>query len=250
MPSRAWILGIDTSGAAGGLALLEREGEALVERALEAGVRGSRALLPALDLLLREAGARREELAAIGTAVGPGTFTGLRVGLSTAKGLSLGLGLPLYGVSSLEALALAAWGAWRLQPGGAPPEWLIPFRDARQGELFWALFAAPSKPDGLPRRESEDAVEEPSRIPLPSQGRILTVGSDAALPAAWPGEGPRLSHMELSTAAPATARLARESLLRQDPPAPPGLEPRYGRAPRAMTQWGAPPGIDPADSLP
>ena len=172
MPSRAWVLGLDTSGAAGGLALLEREGETLAERALGAGARGARALMPALDLLLHEAGVRKENLAAVGAAVGPGTFTGLRIGLSTAKGLSLALGIPLYGVSSLEALALEAW---RLRPEGAPPEWLLPFRDARQGELFWALFAAPLTPEGFPSREGEDGVAEPSRIALP-HGRFLAVG--------------------------------------------------------------------------
>ncbi|OGL63604.1 MAG: tRNA (adenosine(37)-N6)-threonylcarbamoyltransferase complex dimerization subunit type 1 TsaB [Candidatus Tectomicrobia bacterium RIFCSPLOWO2_12_FULL_69_37] len=246
MPSggRAWILGIDTSGAAGGLALLEREGETLAGRALDAGARSSRALMPALDLLLREAGVRREDLAAVGAATGPGTFTGLRIGLSTAKGLSLALGIPLYSVSSLEALALLAW---RLRPKGEPPEWILPFRDARQGELFWARFEAPQAPGGLPRREGEDGVAEPSRIALP-RGRTLAVGSDAALPPAW-AAWVGVSHVALSTAAPAVARLAREALMRREPPAPPGLEPRYGREPRAMTQWGAPPGVDHGPSL-
>ncbi|MEK6709050.1 MAG: tRNA (adenosine(37)-N6)-threonylcarbamoyltransferase complex dimerization subunit type 1 TsaB, partial [Nitrospinota bacterium] len=112
MPSRAWILGMDTSGTAPGLALLSLEEERLIERGLDARVRGSRALLPALDTLLREAGDRREAIAAVGAATGPGTFTGMRVGLSTAKGLALGLGIPLYGVPSLEAMALGGWTQW------------------------------------------------------------------------------------------------------------------------------------------
>lgn len=244
MPSggRAWVLGIDTSGAAGGVALLERDGDGLIERMLAPGLRGSRALMPAVDLLLREAGARRGDLAAVGVATGPGTFTGLRIGLSTAKGLALGLGLPLYGVSSLEALADEAW---RLRPGGAAPDWVLAFRDARQGELFWALFAPPPSPGGFPRRRSEDAVEDPARIVLPGEGGILAAGSDTELPSAWAG----VPWVALSTAAPAAARLARESLRRGEPSAPPGLEPCYGRLPRAMTQWGSPPAIDPDGSL-
>jgi len=246
-PARSWILGIDTSGAAGGLALLAVEGERLAARQLETRARAARALLPALDALLREAGVRREDLAAIGAAIGPGTFTGLRIGLSTAKGLALGLGIPLYGVPSLDALALEAWLEWRGAPEGEAPRWILAFRDARQGELFWALFAAPARPDRLPRRESEDGVDAPPKIPLPAEGPILAAGSDAPFPPAW--EDARVRHAALSTAAPAAARLAREALRRGDPPAPPGLEPRYGRLPRAMTQWGPPPGIDPGRTL-
>ena len=83
---------------------LRRNGEALVTRT-EAMTRGHQeALGPMVEALFRDAGAAPRDLAAIGVTLGPGSFTGLRVGLSFAKGVAAGLNRPLQGVGTLEAL--------------------------------------------------------------------------------------------------------------------------------------------------
>ncbi|MEK6709801.1 MAG: hypothetical protein AABZ64_04400, partial [Nitrospinota bacterium] len=142
---------------------------------------------------------------------------------------------------------LGGWTQWCREGRTEEPAWLLPFRDARQGELFWALFTPPEGPGVLPRRAGEDAVSAPAGIPLPAEGLGLACGASSDFPAGW--RHPRLRHLELPASAPAVARLAREALRRGDPTAPPGLQPRYGREPRAMTQWGAPPAIDREEPL-
>ncbi len=98
------LLAIDTSTTVTGLALYTADGP-LAECTWESRRNHTAQLLPQLDLLLRHSGATRNDLRAIGVALGPGSWSGLRVGLSTAKGIALAAGLPLLGVSTLEALA-------------------------------------------------------------------------------------------------------------------------------------------------
>src|SRR5438874_2224329 len=89
------------------------------------GERVSRAvtLLEDVDALLRDAGRHRDELDALAVGIGPGSFTGVRVGLATARGLAFALDVPVAGVSTLTALAAGAPGA-------------TPVIDARRREVF------------------------------------------------------------------------------------------------------------------
>ena len=89
------------------------------------GERVSRAvtLLEDVDALLRQAGARTADLEALAVGIGPGSFTGVRIGLATARGIALALGVPVAGVSTLDALAAGAPGA-------------VPVVDARRREVF------------------------------------------------------------------------------------------------------------------
>jgi tRNA threonylcarbamoyladenosine biosynthesis protein TsaB len=98
------LLAIDTATMITGLALC-KGGEPLAECAWASGRNHTAQLLPQLDMLLRHVGAGRDDLRAVAVALGPGSWSGLRVGLSVAKGLALAAGLPILGVSSLEALA-------------------------------------------------------------------------------------------------------------------------------------------------
>jgi tRNA threonylcarbamoyladenosine biosynthesis protein TsaB len=111
------ILAFDTATDLATSALVD-DGEVLGERASRAVT-----LLEDVDALLRQAGARTGDLQGLAVGTGPGSFTGLRVGLATARGLALSLGLPVAGVSTLDALAAGAPGA-------------LPVIDARRGEVF------------------------------------------------------------------------------------------------------------------
>lgn len=111
------LLAFDTATDATTVALL-REGELLGERRSRA-VR----VLADADALLSEAGAQQSDLEALAAGIGPGSYTGLRMGLVTARVLALSLGIPVAGVSTLDTLAAGAPGA-------------VPVLDARRGEVF------------------------------------------------------------------------------------------------------------------
>jgi tRNA threonylcarbamoyladenosine biosynthesis protein TsaB len=135
------LLGIDTSTPASAACVLRDDGSAIeVEPAPERlgeGPAHARELMPAVDDVMRRAGVEFGDLRAIAVGVGPGTFTGLRIGIATARALASASGLPLRPVSSLAALA----EGMREQTGERP---LLPLIDARRGELFAALY----DPDG------------------------------------------------------------------------------------------------------
>jgi tRNA threonylcarbamoyladenosine biosynthesis protein TsaB len=98
------LLAIDTSTRLIGLALYD-EGGPLAECAWSSGNNQGSQLLPQLDMLIAHVGRGREALVAVGVALGPGSWSGLRVGVSVAKGIALAGGLPIIGVPTLDALA-------------------------------------------------------------------------------------------------------------------------------------------------
>ena len=98
------LLAIDTSTVQSGLACYDAGG-LLAECTWQSGRDHSAQLLPQLDMLLRHIGRARSAIGAVAVALGPGSWSGLRVGVSTAKGFALALAVPLLGVGTLEALA-------------------------------------------------------------------------------------------------------------------------------------------------
>ena len=113
------ILAFDTATDRATSALVA-DGEVLGERVSRAST-----LLEDVDALLRQAGAHAGEIEALAVGVGPGSFTGTRIGLAAARGLALALGIPAAGVSTLDALAAGAPGA-------------VAVIDARRREIFVA----------------------------------------------------------------------------------------------------------------
>jgi tRNA threonylcarbamoyladenosine biosynthesis protein TsaB len=111
------VLAFDTATDHATSALVD-DGEVLGERSSRAST-----LLADVDALLRQAGAHPSDLSALAVGVGPGSFTGIRIGLAAARGLALALDLPAAGVSTLDALAAGAPGA-------------TPVIDAKRGEVF------------------------------------------------------------------------------------------------------------------
>jgi tRNA threonylcarbamoyladenosine biosynthesis protein TsaB len=127
------VLGMDTSTAASAACVLRADGEAFEvappPAALSRPPAHARELMPAVAEAMDRAGLDFGELEAIAVGVGPGTFTGLRIGVATARALATANGLPLKPVSSLAALA-----------AGIDADVRLPLIDAKRGELFGALL--------------------------------------------------------------------------------------------------------------
>lgn len=132
------VLGFDTSAQVTSLALCQGGGpgqttRVLIEQHVPADNRHAETLLPSLKAMLEEAGWSLEQLDAIAVGVGPGSFTGVRVGVATAKGLGLALHKPVFPVVSLEALAHEALRA-------SDNARIAACLDAFKGELFCAVY--------------------------------------------------------------------------------------------------------------
>ena len=124
------LLAVETSTLAGGVALVD--GERLVaEYLLDVSVTHSERLLGAIDTVMTDAGWAPADLHGLAVAIGPGSFTGLRVGLSTVKGLALALGIPVAAVPTLDAMAAAV--PWTSLP-------VCPVLQARRNEVYASLY--------------------------------------------------------------------------------------------------------------
>jgi tRNA threonylcarbamoyladenosine biosynthesis protein TsaB len=155
------ILALDTATLMAGVAVFRADdGRVLAERRRVVTTH-SEALLQLVDEALREAAVEPRALDAIVCGAGPGSFTGLRIGLATAKGLCFALGRPLVMVSSLEALAARA-------PDGRACAVI----DAHKGEVYAGLFAVER---GVPRALGEERVLAPAALAdeLRSGGLVL-----------------------------------------------------------------------------
>ena len=131
-------LGIDTSSAAGSIAL--SDGDRLVaELNLRSDTTHSARLLPAVLSLTRTAAISLHEIDVFAVATGPGSFTGLRIGMATAKGLALATGRPLTGFSTLETMALTCAAGY-----GDRPTVVCVLLDAGRGEVYRGLFRCQS----------------------------------------------------------------------------------------------------------
>jgi tRNA threonylcarbamoyladenosine biosynthesis protein TsaB len=124
------VLALDTAAQACAVALVEDQ-TIRAEMSLGLDQTHSRHLLRLIDMVLQAAGVDIAAIDAWAVGRGPGSFTGLRIGLSTVKGLAMATGKPVVAVSSLRALAYGAIGA---------PAWVCPMLDARKTEVYWALY--------------------------------------------------------------------------------------------------------------
>ncbi len=158
------ILAVDTSSAAGSIALLD-DARLMAEWTLQSALTHNRLLLKNIDLLLRQLGWTLEHLDGFAVTVGPGSFTGLRIGVTTVKTLAWTAGKPFVGIPSLDALAA---------PLGYASRPICPLLDARKNEIYHAIY----QPDGMGAVQllAPFQVDSPERILEKIQGPTIFCG--------------------------------------------------------------------------
>lgn len=163
------ILAIENSGNCGSIALINND-HCMGEYSLTSSKTHSKRMLPAIHHLMEETQTSWTMLDAIAVSLGPGSFTGLRIGLSTAKGLCFAANLPLIGVSSLTGLANQfAFSNYQV----------CPLIDARKKEVYAALFDTDGK--GSLTRISDDMVLSPESLARLIDKPTLLVGEGAEI---------------------------------------------------------------------
>ena len=163
------ILAINTSTLQFGLALLEEDGTVLAEyfTSERGGHFGN--LMPALLFLFSSLKPDIHDVKGIAVAMGPGSFTGLRVGLSTAKGLCHALNVPIIGISSLESLAS------QLSHSDLP---ISPILDSKKGEVFTAQFIWNEENEII--RDMKDTCVKIEDLPSLFDEPTIIIGNDYA----------------------------------------------------------------------
>ena len=152
---------------------LSRGARILSSRVDETPRQQSAMLAPYIADVLREAGLQASDLDAVAVSEGPGSYTGLRVGVSTAKGICFGAGKPLIGIDTLRILACQAVATG---PAGHPFR-IVPMIDARRMEVYAAIFDGQARKIGKtePVILTPDSYQEELR-----QGPVLFIGTGAA----------------------------------------------------------------------
>jgi len=222
------ILGIETATEQVGVAVGGHEG-VIARFEVTRGRRHAETLAPAIDFVLRQAGVTIDELGCVAVDVGPGLFTGMRVGLAAAKALAQALRLPMIGITSLDLLAFECRHSDRL---------LVPAIDARKGEVFWALYRQVPGGVQLVGGPSVGPVEDLVGDLLARSDDTLCVGDGAARYRDDIVEGYRCEISEPThPSAGSLVELAHARALREDWVRPDQIEPVYLRAPDAQINW-------------
>ena len=159
------VLGFDTATPAVSVAL--HDGDQVVARALAVDARRhAEVLMPMVEQVMTDAGAARADLDAIAVGVGPGPYTGLRVGLVTARVLGAVLGLPVHGLCSLDIIAAAAAAA-------QPDREFLVATDARRKEVYWARYDTAGRRVAGPDVGPAGAIPDAARLPVAGAGGLL-----------------------------------------------------------------------------
>ncbi len=218
------VLGIETASLQGGVALIGGD-RVIAEYILNVEATYAERLMPAVDQVLQDARITMSEVEGLAVSIGPGSFTGLRIGLSTVKGLALATGKPVVGIPTLRAVA------WSIPYCRYP---ICSILDARKKEVYSALFEY----RGV---ELVCVMEETALVPEALVERVhqptLFVGDG------WPVYGTFLQQTLGKLAIPppnsrgmspaAVADLGRQRLLRGEKDPVEELIPRYVRPPEA-----------------
>jgi tRNA threonylcarbamoyladenosine biosynthesis protein TsaB len=215
------VLGIETATTVCAAALV-REGRVVAESLLDAGRVHAEKLMGQIAAVLGPDGV--ESLGGVAVSIGPGSFTGLRIGVSVAKGIAFARNIPLVGVPTLEALALHAGEAGHLEAGSR----LLAALDARRDEVYCQLFDMTGS-GPVPLWEARDMPLAALMEEMHGPATAVT-GEGAAKVLAWPGAPPALRLVPddaLRCSAGTVARLGEKLLLAGKTDDPSSLEPRY-----------------------
>lgn len=173
----ALILNIETSTEVCSVNLA-RDGQLICERESLEGLNHSQLLTVFIEELFEESGCKPQELQAVAVSKGPGSYTGLRIGVSVAKGLCYPLDIPLLAVGSLEAPALYAAASQHLYlPEVNPDALFCPMIDARRMEVYTAMYNASGE---LIMPVCAKIIDEHSFASLLDKHQILFFGNGAS----------------------------------------------------------------------
>ena len=230
------VLGIESSTQQVGVAIGGHEG-VLASTHSARGKRHAESLAPASEFTCKQARVSLSEIGVVAVDLGPGLFTGLRVGIATAKAIAQALRVPMIGVSSLDLLAF---------PARFSPRLIAAVLDARRGEVFSALYR--QVPGGL-QRLTEPQVGSPDELASEIVARgeeVLMVGDGAQRYSALfrPLADVELVEPELvHPSARALVQLSHAQALREEWVQPWELAPLYLRRPDAEINWSTREGV-------
>ena len=239
------ILAIDTCDAQGSVALvdaLEQEQIVLASAQHESGEDYSMWLLPAVQGVLSSAGCKLPDVAMYAASAGPGSFTGIRIALTTVKAWNEVFGKPIAAVSRLEAFAIQAVGSPSLS--GSGPRIIAAYCDAQRGQLYAAVYR---RNGAVHERLAEERVVSPAEL-IPwadevSEGQpVAWVSPDPASlagDAAWQGRSAKGEVLEQvpRLVAPAVARIAVQLAAQGRLVDALRLDANYIRRPDAEVKW-------------
>ena len=166
------ILSIETSGAACSVAL-SQGGPVIGTVTLDDSNSQSSMLVPAIETLFQKCSKKVSDCDAVAVSSGPGSYTGLRVGVSTAKGICYGLGKPLIAVGTLEVLLAEAMDT----PECAGADYYVPMLDARRMEVYQAVYDSEGR---CIEDVSAKVLDAESYCDLLSRGKVVFIGTGAA----------------------------------------------------------------------
>lgn len=235
------ILGISTSTKQVGAAVGGHEG-VLASSHSARGKRHAENLAPAIDFVRRQARIELDEISVIAVDIGPGLFTGLRVGIAAAKAMAHALRVPMIGISSLDLLA------WPLRHTSRE---IVAVVDARRGEVFYARYRP--TPGGV-QRLGDPLVASPDdlRADLEATDSDYLIVGDGGLRYADELAGiVRVEIAEQYLAHPnagSLVQLAHAKAIREDFVQPWQLEPLYLRPPDAEINWSTREGLTPGEA--
>jgi tRNA threonylcarbamoyladenosine biosynthesis protein TsaB len=224
------ILGVESSTVQVGAAVGGHEG-VLAQAHSARGKRHAENLTPTIDFVRRQARVDLREIGCVAVDLGPGLFTGLRVGIASAKALAHALRVPMIGVASLDLLAFPVRYSHRL---------IVAAIDARRGELFYALYR--QVPGGLQRLTPHrvSTAEDLASELMASGDDCLLVGDGVVRYRDRFEDMTKIELADSSLAYPSASslvQLAHARALREEWVLPWELEPLYLRAPDAEINW-------------
>lgn len=224
------ILGIDTATSQAGCAIGGHEG-VIASAQCAKGRRHAENLAPAIEFICAQSQIELAEISVIAVDLGPGLFTGLRVGIATGKGLAHALGIPMIGVASLDLLAFAVRFSPRL---------IVTAIDARRSEVYYAFYR--QVPGGI-QRLGDHAVGTPEELASQlsvSRDEILLVGDGIHRYRDVFADVPKAEIADAGLSYPSAAslvQLAHAQALREEFEQPTAVEPIYLRKPDAEINW-------------